>query len=102
MTLRETLIRDAKAFCRKHRISPAHLGSIVADNGRFFSLLESGNDCTTGMYERFRLVFDDPVAWAAARVAASERFQARYRARREKVKRERETGHAAHSDDVRG
>ncbi len=73
MTLRDNLISGAEKFCNKHGISKARLATIVTNNGKFFKLLEGGGDCTTGVYERFQTVFEDPGAWAAAQEADRER-----------------------------
>jgi hypothetical protein len=55
--LRDKLIADAEAFCAQAGISKARLATIVANDGKFFTRIEGGKDCTLGMYERFQRYF---------------------------------------------
>ena len=73
MTLRDKLIRDARAFADANGISKARLATIVVNNGKFFKNLGEGSDCTTGVFERFQTVFNDSAAWEAAKAADRER-----------------------------
>ena len=57
MTLREKLIEDAEAFCKATGKSLTTLGNNVANDGKFFSRLDRGGDCTTAVYERFQAYF---------------------------------------------
>lgn len=59
MTLREKLISDAEAFCETRKISLARLATIVVNDGKFFTRLAAGGDCTTSVYERFQAHFAD-------------------------------------------
>ena len=59
MTMREKLIEDAEAFCRTNGGSLTTLGNTVANDGKFFSRLARGGDCTTSVYERFQAYFRD-------------------------------------------
>lgn len=70
-TLRQKLIEDAEAFCAAQGVSKSHLARVVMNHGGFFKRLEDGGDCSTGAYEKFQAVFNDPAAWEAAK---EERF----------------------------
>jgi len=57
MMLREKLIRDAACYCEAKGISLARLATLVVNDGKFFSRLDRGGDCTTAVYERFQAYF---------------------------------------------
>lgn len=73
MTLREKLIKDASTFCAEKGISLARLATIVVNNGKFFKALQADGDCTTQVYERFQVIFDDEQAWTEAKAEDSRR-----------------------------
>ena len=57
MTLREQLLSDAERHCQNRQISEAHLGTLVVNDGKFFSRLRRGGDCTTATFEKFQAYF---------------------------------------------
>ena len=57
MDLRSNLLAEADRYCEAAKISKARLATIVAKDGKFFTRLDAGGDCTLSMYERFMKFF---------------------------------------------
>lgn len=73
MTLREKLMIDAERFCEKQALSLSRFSTVVVNDSKFFTKLRSGRDCTTKIYERFQEIFNNPMAWEAAKFAERQR-----------------------------
>lgn len=59
MTVKERLIQEAEAYCRRAGITRARLATVVMNDNKFFSRLEKGGGFTVTTYERFMRFFAD-------------------------------------------
>ena len=57
MDLRTNLINESSAYAEARGISLSRLASLVVNDGKFFSRLESGGSFTVRTYERFLSYF---------------------------------------------
>jgi hypothetical protein len=49
---RDRLLLTARTFADARGLSLARVGTLVANDGKFFTRLAAGRDCTTGMFDK--------------------------------------------------
>jgi hypothetical protein len=63
LTLKESLIALANAWCAAHGRQLSSLGTLVVKDAKFFDRLLSGGGLTVATFERFIGFFREPASW---------------------------------------
>lgn len=68
MTLRESLIALATAWCAAHGRQLSSLGTLVVKDAKFFGRVADGGGLTVATFERFIGHFREPGNWPGATI----------------------------------